>query len=52
MSPISRRLVLAGTAAGAASFLVPVVVRLSHAQSPKDETAYDITDWIVIEDGV
>src|ERR1700686_3511975 len=48
MSPISRRLVLAGTAAGTASLLVPVMVRLSNAQSPKGETAYDITDWIVI----
>src|SRR5580704_1572523 len=48
MSPITRRLVLVGSAAGAASLLVPVIVRSSIAQSSKDETAYDITDWIVI----
>jgi isoquinoline 1-oxidoreductase beta subunit len=48
MSPITRRLVLVGTAAGAASLLVPVIVRSSIAQSSKDETAYEITDWIVI----
>ena len=49
MSLTTRRHVLVGSAAGAASLLVPVVVRSSHAQSSKDETAYnDITDWIVI----
>ena len=48
MSPITRRLVLVGTAAGAASLLVPVIVRSSIAQSSKDETAYEITDWMVV----
>jgi isoquinoline 1-oxidoreductase subunit beta len=48
MSPITRRLVLLGSTAGAASLLVPIVVRASIAQSSKDETAYDITDWIAI----
>jgi isoquinoline 1-oxidoreductase subunit beta len=48
MSPISRRLVLTGTGAGVASLLVPVTILPGHAQSPKDETAYDITDWICI----
>jgi isoquinoline 1-oxidoreductase subunit beta len=48
MPPITRRLALAGTAAGAASFLVPVIVRSSLAEVPKDEIAYEITDWIVI----
>ena len=48
MSPITRRLVLVGTAAGAASLLVPVIVRSSVAQSSKNEAAYEITDWIVI----
>src|SRR5277367_6382830 len=48
MPPITCRLALAGTAAGAASFLVPVIVRSSLAEVPKDEIAYEITDWIVI----
>ena len=48
MSPITRRLVLLGSAAGAASLLVPVIVRSSIAQTAKNETTYDITDWIVI----
>ena len=48
MTPITRRLALVGSAAGAASLLVPVIVRSSTAQPSKDETTYEITDWIVI----
>ena len=48
MSPITRRLVLVGSAAGAASLLVPVIVRSSIARSSKDGVVYEITDWIVI----
>ncbi|HEY1746211.1 MAG TPA: molybdopterin cofactor-binding domain-containing protein [Xanthobacteraceae bacterium] len=48
MQPISRRLVLAGSAAGAASFLVPVIVRSSPTAPPGGAAGYEITDWIVI----
>ncbi|MGA7716409.1 MAG: molybdopterin cofactor-binding domain-containing protein, partial [Bradyrhizobium sp.] len=48
MSPITRRLVVVGSAAGAASLLVPVIVRSSIARSSKDGVVYEITDWIVI----
>src|SRR5438067_895038 len=46
---LSRRLVLAGTAAGVTSLLVPVTLISSGAQ-PSDEqtTTYKITDWIRI----
>jgi isoquinoline 1-oxidoreductase beta subunit len=47
-SPISRRLVLAGTAAGVASLLVPITILSTYAQSRKEEITYDITDWIAI----
>jgi isoquinoline 1-oxidoreductase subunit beta len=46
--PISRRLVLTGTAAGVASFLAPVTVLSSHARRSKDAGTWDITDWIAI----
>jgi hypothetical protein len=45
---MSRRLVLTGTAAGVASLLVPITVLSTYAQSPKEESTYDITDWIAI----
>jgi hypothetical protein len=47
-SPISRRLVLTGTAAGVASLLVPITILSTYAQSRKEEITYDITDWIAI----
>jgi hypothetical protein len=47
-SPISRRLVLTGTTAGVASLLVPITVFSTYAQSRKEESTYDITDWIAI----
>src|SRR5215472_1648282 len=48
MSPITRRVVLVGTVAGSASLLVPVIVGPGIAQSSEGETAYEITDWIVV----
>src|SRR5262245_21452863 len=45
MSPVSRRVVLAGAALTTASLLVPITVRGSGAQH---DERYEITDWIVI----
>src|SRR5262245_60546260 len=45
MSPVSRRVVLAGAALTTASLLVPITVRGSGAQH---DERYVITDWIVI----
>jgi len=47
-SALSRRLVLAGTAAGVASLLVPVTLVSSDARPSQEQTTYDITDWITI----
>jgi isoquinoline 1-oxidoreductase beta subunit len=47
-SELSRRFVLAGTAAGITSFLVPVSLISSGAQSSAEQITYDITDWISI----
>jgi isoquinoline 1-oxidoreductase beta subunit len=46
--PITRRLVLTGSAAGLASLLVPVTIVTSHAQSPDHQASQAITDWIAI----
>src|SRR5262249_7536500 len=43
MSPVSRRVVLAGAALTTASLLVPITVRAGRAAE-----SYEITDWITI----
>src|SRR5262245_20702411 len=49
MSPVSRRVVLAGAALTTASLIVPITVRGSRAQH---DERYEITDWIVIAPSV
>jgi isoquinoline 1-oxidoreductase beta subunit len=48
MPPVSRRFLLAGAALTTASLLIPIAVGQARAAQGKDETDYEITDWIII----
>src|SRR6476646_5112309 len=48
MSLLSRRSVLVGTTLTAAGLIVPIIALPIQPADAKDDTAVDITDWIMI----
>src|ERR1700676_3386127 len=48
MLSVSRRVVVIGAPAAAASLLVPMIGSPAGAAERKDEADYEITDWIIV----
>ena len=48
MLPVSRRFVLARAALASASLLIPITVIRPRAAERKNNTDYEITDWVII----